>query len=293
MNDKNIFPNHIRSYPFPKEAGDPVHVFRDWATLKNHPEVELAKAGDVEAAGRLIKDIISPDVGAHLRERFSGNTYFAAPMALEASGENCIPGVLATYCASLVGGVHAEGIYQVNKVYHTGATAMERLLTRPSIEGDVLENANYVVVDDVTTLGGTIAEVADHIQRGGGKVVGSIVLVDASRTARIRASKKHMKIIEERFGDEIRNQFKIDPSGLTDSEATVLIAYRDVDQLRTRIAKAERERDQRLRSQGVRSHQQRDSDLELGAKKVKPKRSRISALKNKNKARLKDHEQER
>jgi hypothetical protein len=47
---------------------------------------------------------------------------------------------------------------------------MERLALRPEFEGAVQTGGRYVLVDDVTSLGGTIAELAHYIQRNGGIV---------------------------------------------------------------------------------------------------------------------------
>ena len=47
---------------------------------------------------------------------------------------------------------------------------MESLALRPEFEGAVQIGGRYVLVDDVTSLGGTIAELAHYIQRNGGIV---------------------------------------------------------------------------------------------------------------------------
>lgn len=43
-------------------------------------------------------------------------------------------------------------------------------------------SAAYVLVDDVITMGGTLAELAHYIQSNGGSVVGVMVLVNTSRS---------------------------------------------------------------------------------------------------------------
>jgi orotate phosphoribosyltransferase len=56
---------------------------------------------------------------------------------------------------------------------------MERLALRPEFEGDVHTGKRYVLVDDVTSLGGTLAELGNYIQSNGGIVAGIFVLVNA------------------------------------------------------------------------------------------------------------------
>jgi adenine/guanine phosphoribosyltransferase-like PRPP-binding protein len=40
---------------------------------------------------------------------------------------------------------------------------MERLAMRPEFEGVVVTNRPYVLIDDVTSMGGTLAELANYI----------------------------------------------------------------------------------------------------------------------------------
>jgi orotate phosphoribosyltransferase len=41
--------------------------------------------------------------------------------------------------------------------------------------------AQYVLVDGVSTMGGTLADLANYVLMNGGQVVGSVVLVNAAR----------------------------------------------------------------------------------------------------------------
>jgi orotate phosphoribosyltransferase-like protein len=65
-------------------------------------------------------------------------------------------------------------ITQANRVFHTGANAMERLLARAEFAGDIEHGRRYVQVDDVTTMGSTLADLASHIRSHGGEVAGSV-----------------------------------------------------------------------------------------------------------------------
>ncbi len=87
--------------------------------------------------------------------------YYVAPHAREALGDNAIPQVLATACAAVASASVDNAIVQSSRVYHTGADAMERLALRPVFEGEVESGRSYCLVDDVTNLGGTLAELAD------------------------------------------------------------------------------------------------------------------------------------
>lgn len=130
---------------------------------------------------------------------------------------------------------------------------MERMLSRPRFNGPVDPGRRYVLVDDVSTMGGTLAELADHIRRNGGEVVGAITLVNASREGHFAARRMQTREIERRYGDDVRELFGIDPAGLTADEAKYILNFRDADALRNRAASAVRDRSIRLRQEGFRA----------------------------------------
>jgi len=81
----------------------------------------------------------------------------------------------------------------------------------------------------------------------------SAVFVSAGREGgKIQATTALRRELERRYGDEIREEFGIDPAALTASEARYLIGFRTADELRTRAATARRERVRRLLSKGIR-----------------------------------------
>lgn len=136
---------------------------------------------------------------------------------------------------------------------------MERLIAPAEFEGEVVANGRYAIVDDVVTLGGTVADLASYIQMNGGVVVGVITLVDASRSGSLVCKAKVAREIERRFGDEIRQQFGIEPNALTAEEGGYLIGFRSIEEIRGRAAKAAEERRRRLRSKGIRVDEMNDS----------------------------------
>jgi hypothetical protein len=140
---------------------------------------------------------------------------------------------------------------QVTKVYHTGADPMERLALRPEFEGAVQVGGRYVLVDDVTSLGGTLAELAHYIQFNGGFIQDVAVIVNAGRNKSLRPDLKTIKTLNERFANEIIEIFGIQVDALTANEAQYLVGFRTVDEIRNRLLKAKQEVDLRLRSKGI------------------------------------------
>lgn len=182
---------------------------------------------------------------------FSVPCIFVAPHAKEVSGDNAIPQVLAAVCAEIFMGIVDTSIVQTDRVFHTGADPMERMATRATFEGVVLPGRRYVLVDDVTSMGGTLAELSNFVQAHGGLVHNVIVLVDAGRIKSLVPDAKKIKLLKERFEDDITKIFNIQPNALTANEANYLVGFRSADEIRGRLAKATQEIDLRLRSKGI------------------------------------------
>jgi hypoxanthine phosphoribosyltransferase len=240
----------LREHPFPTEVSEPYWLFENDATLKSHHSYKDAKAGDVEAATELVADV-AMDFLADVCNGFGNEVIFIAPHAREAAGDNAIPQTIAAVCSMLTKAEVDNDIVQSNRVYHTGADPMERMSLRAQFIGEVVQGASYVLVDDVTNMGGTLAELSDYIQKHGGKVVAAIVLVNAGRSKKLVAQTATIKQLEERYHHEIRKIFGIETRSLTANEASYLIGFRSVDEIRNRLAKARKETGLRLRSKGI------------------------------------------
>jgi hypothetical protein len=109
-----------------------------------------------------------------------------------------------------------------------------------------------VLVDDVSLMGNTLAELAHHVRGGGGEVAGVVALANAGRTEHIVPKPARTRLLERNLGTSVREQLGIEPGALTAAETEYLLGFRDPDALRTSIAKARRERGERLSAQGVR-----------------------------------------
>lgn len=241
----------IREHAFPKSVETVHFLYRTDRELKAHPSYKAAKAGNGKAAVRLVADL-APPLLAELRVRgFPCPRIFVAPHAREATGDNAIPHMLAVYLHSELGGMIDKSIVQVTRVFHTGADPMERMNSRAEFTGYVEPGGNYVLVDDVTTMGGTLAELANYIQGRRAEVVGVVALVNAGRSGRLVAPSRTIRELERRYGDEIRKIFGIATHALTADEAGYLIGFRSVDEIRGRLAKAREETTHRLGSKGI------------------------------------------
>ena len=238
-----------RTHGWP-EGVHPLALLDKDLQLKAHVAYPRAKAGDEAAALDLLLDMAVAWLYEQ-RARFAPGLLYVAPHAQEATGDNAIPQALAAVCAAVWGGKAEIGIVQSDRVYHTGADAMERMAARAQFVGTVQPGERYVLVDDVTSLGGTLAELANYIQHGGGKIKDVVVLVNAGRNPALVPQPKNVQLLNRRFGDEIFNIFGIKPEALTANEAQYLVGFRSVDEIRNRLAAARQEIDLRLRSKGI------------------------------------------
>ena len=238
-----------RYLPIPKDIVV-FSIFENDSHLKRHPDYRKAKAGNFRSALNLISDLVWPEINQH-KDRFSKDSIFAAPFARESSGDNAIPQVMAEVFALVCGATADRGLVQITKVYHTGANPMERLALRPEFEGPVVSGANYVLLDDVVSLGGTLAELAHYIQINGGLVRDIAVIVNAGRNKSLSPDIKTLRILNERFGNEIIEIFGININALTANEAQYLVGFRSTDEIRNRLIKAKKESNLRLRSKGI------------------------------------------
>ncbi len=241
----------VRVHPFPKSVESVHFLYRTDRELKSHPSYKAAKAGNGEAAVQLLADLAPPLLAELQVSGLPCPRIFVAPHAREATGDNAIPHMLAVYLQSKLGGMIDKSIVQVTRVFHTGADPMERMNSRAEFTGYVEPGGPYVLVDDVTTMGGTLAELANYIQGRRAEVVGVVVLVNAGRSGRLVAPSRTILELERRYGDEIRKIFGIATNALTADEAGYLIGFRSVDEIRGRLAKARKETTHRLGSKGI------------------------------------------
>lgn len=240
-----------RRHGIPPQARQPIASFRSAEEIKKHPDYIAAKSGDGEAAIRLVRDLVSPRDVALAKERFGNHAIYVPVIAVEQSGNNAIPFMLAKRYAAETGAETTDKIFQANAAFHTGAGPMERLAHRAIFEGPVEPGKQYVLVDDVSVMGSTLADLADHIQRNGGQVAGVVLLAHAGRSPILTPTRVMIRDVERRHGDAIKDLFGIEPAGLTADEAAYLRNFRNADELRARIAAAERERVERLSAKGI------------------------------------------
>lgn len=223
----------------------------DLGALKNEPEYQAAKSGDMSAAIELVDRLLTDDTVGKIREQIGDGKPLVLPvLAVEAAGNNKIPLAMAEALADRLGLDVELGIIQSDKVGRTDSGADHRLAFNPTFEGDVKQGQKYLVVDDTLTMGGTVASLRGYVENRGGKVVAASVMTAHEGALNLPVKSSMLAAIENKHGPSINNfwqeTFGYGTDKLTQGEAGHLKSAKTVDAIRERITAARHEGIERL-----------------------------------------------
>ena len=214
--------------------------------MKSLPDYPAAKTGDFAAALRLARVLLKPAKF----DAFPAAVDFIVPVQqLDRGQRNAIPLGMAFALQEHLPDtkVHLD-IYQANQVHHTGANAPTRLPQQPVFAGALPRaggpGARYLIVDDVTTYGSSLANLRGHVEALGERVVVASTLAASLFSTRLAPDEKMVGRISQRHAPvadlfQSRTGFGFDR--LTNKEAYYLDGIRVADALRS-LLDAERER---------------------------------------------------
>ena len=188
---------------------------------------EKAKAGDVEAAFRLVKAVVKESRIRALAEQHP-NAKVAFVHAEEATGTNRIPEAYANELADY--GFGHTDIVQTNKPQHTGSDRIGRMIRRVRFDGEVEAGAEYILVDDHVTMGGTLRDLKDYIESKGGKVVAVTTLTASAGGSKLQPTAEQIEQLKQKgITNEQLKELGIadDIAGLTKGEARELLVLAD------------------------------------------------------------------
>jgi hypothetical protein len=157
---------------------------KPWVLLENDPDYDAAKNhNDPGAGARLVRSFFNAPESrdqnnAQLKEigKKFPNAIIVPVRAKEENDKNCLAMMLAEYMGKHTGLKVDQSIVQSNEVHRTHKDEWHRFAFRPKFDGPVEKGRQYILVDDVSTLGGTFNELRRHIEKGGGKVVQTAAL---------------------------------------------------------------------------------------------------------------------
>lgn len=236
------------NFDFDKTFPD-VFISTNVSKMKDHPYYEAAKKGNELAAWMVTDQLIRKDRALELKTRFP-NAILIPIIAEERQGTNMLPAALATSIASITGHPIATNIIQTNRSFHTGVSAIDRLLISPTFSGPIIPGRNYIMVDDVATSGSSFGALYRFIKRGGGNPVAAMALAVSSSPqtgdgrqivpydevlTKLQNRKDSAQILEV-----LHDKANIDSyRWLTSSQANYISSFKDVDTFRAKLASAE------------------------------------------------------
>lgn len=214
-------------------------IDRKLGDATSHPLYEKAKAGSVEDAYNLAKDLVSDEAIAKLERLINGKDVILIPVhAEEATGRNMIPVAVATVIGKKLNIPVDLSIVQATKVSRTGSDGWHRLIYTPKFSGNVPKKL-AIILDDTQTQGGTLASLKGYIEKNNGKVLGSYALTGKQYSVQLRLSKETLLKLRSEYG-ELESwwskEFGYDFSKLTEWEARFILNSRKTpDEVRNTI----------------------------------------------------------
>ncbi|MDR1951991.1 MAG: hypothetical protein LBQ37_00560 [Elusimicrobiota bacterium] len=187
-------------------------------TLKNTAGYDDGKAGNMKAAGQLIRNLMSNPARQEKVDdliRSNPGAIVLGVHAEEAKGRNYIPRKFADYIAKRGknNGITADKeIVQTNKVGRTGQGEKERIDRMPIFAGKVVKGGKYILTDDLAAMGTTLSALRYYIESNGGEVVGVVTLAGGMFSSQLTPNPKEVvdfdKQLKVEFGISLRNLLK-------------------------------------------------------------------------------------
>ncbi|CAG36720.1 LPD5 domain-containing protein [Desulfotalea psychrophila] len=213
------------------------------STLRSHPDFKAAKAGDFDAAVRLVESLMKPAKIKELAAKYP-DAIVVPVHELEEEGVNFIPVAMADQFGKA--GLSAQlSIHQISKTKRRRLKGSSRILARKLFKGPVVKGGKYIILDDMLTQGGTIHELRHYIANNGGEVVAISSLASVQGGTIVGIKETTINQLIRKFGREkletVLQQFDISGTieALTNSEGNYVLKYGSVESLRNALIKGE------------------------------------------------------
>lgn len=217
--------------------------------MRAHVAYDAAKHGkDNEAALALVYYCIRDAQVKKISERLKGRKpRIVAVHAEEAKGRNKIPMAYGEVLGGILCLDTDPGIVQASIANHSAAPSIyHRFASQPHFDGYVEPKAEYLIVDDTCTAGGTLANLKGFIEDNGGVVVAMSVLSignpNLAYDISLSAPTLRQLVMRHPSLDEWwKEEFGYGCESLTEGEAGHLRAAPSFDTIRNRIVEARRD----------------------------------------------------
>jgi hypothetical protein len=223
--------------PWPKDFPD-VFVNVPWksgdakaASLSSHALYQPAKGQrDVDAAISLIDDLVTKQCLMNLFDFVDGKAgkpKIVAPSCQPGDSNNALAISYAQWLGHECDWEVETEIFQDKTIARDKSRVWTRIANRCSFRGEIDKAAAYVIVDDVITTGGTLADLRSFIHRKGGTVIAmSAIASRDGRPQRIRLGDDTRADLERFYGNDLagfcHKNLGFSHDCLTDSEGQAL-----------------------------------------------------------------------
>ena len=211
--------------------------------LKDHADWAAAKTeADEEAAIRIVRETMQE---AMLEGIFDACVaegerppLVVAPALTLAERSNALAIAYGTELAFEMGWEYADRIFQVKTIKRDQRKTWFRLKNQPQFCGYVEPGRRYVLVDDVLTMGGTLASLRGFIENQGGVVICMSALAGGNAGGRTRISLAPPTLLrltdahDGRLRDLVRKEIGFGIDCLTEPEGQFLLARPSYDACR-------------------------------------------------------------
>jgi len=217
--------------------------------MRENVAYQSAKRGESDqAAVTLVLECIADEAMQKIRAQLRGRKpRVVAVHAEEAKGRNKIPIAYAETLAGVLDLTTEPGIVQISVANHSEARSIfHRLVSQPIFSGYVEKGAEYLIVDDTCTAGGTLANLKGFIELNGGIVVGMSVLSLNSHSLEYEISLAPQTLSRLNYRHKTlaslwQQEFGHGIDTVTEGEAGHLLAAPSVDTIRNRLTEARRD----------------------------------------------------
>lgn len=207
--------------------------------MKSSEHYEAAKHGDTVEAQKLVQELVKDDKVKAIADAHPDAKVIAIHK-IDQDGTNQIP--LAYAAAYKKYGLEIDtDIVQSTTVHRTGTNDAYRMANRPTFEGKVEKGKEYIIVDDVVTIGGTVSSARNYIESNGGKVV-QVTSLGATYSGHIIGIQQStVAALYDKFGgnfDGVLKETGIAKTAkcLTEGEARYLLGRKTVDEIRNLVS---------------------------------------------------------
>lgn len=214
--------------------------------LADHALYSAAKGQrDMDASLDLLDDLVIKDTITKLREleeKCGAKPKLIAPAAQPSDSNNVLAIGYANWLGHELDWDVEDGVFQIKDFSKDKLNGWVRIAHRSTFYGEIDKTSPYVIVDDVITLGGTLADLRSFILGKGGRVIGmSTIASKDGSDVQIRLDNDNQTKLEKSYGSDLakfcHELLGFDHKGFTGAEADRVLGCSGYVDLRKKIVR--------------------------------------------------------